>query len=121
MLKRVDRRDAERFELPGRDWFLCIGPENSDARNLTVGIAVFPPGSAPEGHTHPGEEEVVHVISGQGELVTPQGNAVLEPGTTVYIPAGLHHATVSRGPGPLELMSIFSPPVVPGSYENTGK
>lgn len=117
MLKRVPQQEAERHALPGRDWFLCIGPENSDAKNLTLGVAVFPPGSAPAGHVHAGEEEVVYVISGEGELVTPQGNALLEPGTTVYIPVGLHHATVSRGPEPLKLISVFSPPVVPGSYE----
>jgi mannose-6-phosphate isomerase-like protein (cupin superfamily) len=117
MLKRVPRLEAARHPLPGRDWYLCIGPQNSEAQNLTVGVAVFPPESAPEGHVHPGEEEVVYVISGEGELVTPEGTALLEPGTAVYIPVGLHHATVSRGPEPLELISIFSPPVVPGSYE----
>lgn len=117
MLKRVTRQEAERHPLPGRDWFLGIGPQNSDAKNLTVGVAVFPPGSAPAGHVHPSQEEVVYIVSGAGELVTPQGTVQLEPGTTVYIPVGLHHATVSRGPEPLELISVFSPPVVPGSYE----
>lgn len=117
MLKRVARDEAERHDLPGREWFLCIGPQNSPATNLTVGVAVFPAGSAPTGHVHPGEEEVVYVVSGTGELVTPQGRAALTPGTTVYIPIGLHHATVSHGPEPLELVSVFSPPVVPGSYE----
>lgn len=116
-LKRVSRGEAQRHDLPGRAWFLCIGPQNSDATNLTVGVAVFPPGSAPAGHIHPGEEEVVYVVSGVGQLVTPQGTADLEPGVTVYIPPGLHHATVSSGAGPLELISVFSPPVVPGSYE----
>ena len=30
---------------------------------------------------------------------------MLSPGTSVYVPMGLHHATVSEGPGPLELVS----------------
>jgi len=118
MLKGVRRQDAEVYHLPGRDWFLAIGPQNSDAKNLTLGVAVFPPGSAPPGHVHPGEEEVIYILSGEGELVTPEGTVPLEPGTTVYIPVGLHHATVSHGPDPLELVSAFSPPVVPGSYES---
>jgi mannose-6-phosphate isomerase-like protein (cupin superfamily) len=66
---------------------------------------------------HDAQEEVIHVTTGHGRLVTPQGTVELEPGTTVYIPVGLHHATVSTGPGPLELVCSFSPPVVPGSYE----
>ncbi len=117
-LKAIQRNQAPVYHLPGRDWFLCVGPENTDAKNITLGVAEFPAGSNPPGHIHPGEEEVVYIISGGGQLVTPEGTAELEPGTTVYIPAGLHHATVSRGPEPLVLISAFSPPVVPGSYES---
>ncbi len=117
MLKGVRRQETVVYELPGREWLLCIGPQNSDVRNLTVGIAEFPEGSAPPGHVHDAQEEVIHVVTGNGRLVTPEGEVPLEPGTTVYIPVGLHHATVSSGPGPLQLLCAFSPPVVPGSYE----
>ncbi len=117
MLKGVPREDAVVHHLPGRDWHLCIGPENSNAKGLTLGVAVFPEGSAPPGHVHDAAEEVIYIVSGHGELVSPEGTEKLEPGTAVYIPMGLLHATVSNGPGPLELISAFSPPVVPGSYE----
>ena len=117
MLQGIAREDAAVYHLPGRDWLLCVGPENTASRNLTVGVAVFPEGSAPPGHVHASQEEVIYIIAGIGELVTPQGSVDLKPGTSVYIPVGLHHSTVSHGPGPLELVSVFSPPVVPGSYE----
>ncbi|HEX9642642.1 MAG TPA: cupin domain-containing protein [Acidimicrobiia bacterium] len=117
MLKAVRKEEARVVHLPGRDWLHYIGPEVSDAANLTVGYAVFPPGSAPEGHVHPTQEETIYIIAGNGELVTPEGTAVLEPGTAVYIPIGLHHATVSHGPEALEMVTAFSPPVTPGSYE----
>jgi mannose-6-phosphate isomerase-like protein (cupin superfamily) len=117
MLKGVRREDSEVYHLPGRDWQLCIGPENTDTKRLTLGVAVFPEGSAPPGHVHDAAEEVIYIVSGSGQLVTPEGTEKLESGTAVYIPIGLHHATVSSGPGPLELISVFSPPVVPGSYE----
>jgi mannose-6-phosphate isomerase-like protein (cupin superfamily) len=117
MLKSVNRENAQVYHLPGRDWLLCVGPQNTASKNLTLGIAVFPGGSAPAGHVHPAEEEVVYIVSGTGELVTPEGTIELVPGTAVYIPPGLHHATVCHGPEPLELISVFSPPVVPGSYE----
>ena len=118
-LQRVYRDEAAVYPLPGRDWRLCIGPENTAAQNLTVGVATFPEGSAPPGHVHDAQEEVVYVLGGRGRLVTPEGTVDLEPEASVYIPAGLHHATESLGPGPLDLLSIFSPPVVPGSYEAT--
>ena len=117
MVKAIRREEAEAFSLPGREWLLYVGPENTPAKNLTVGWATFPEGSAPEGHVHPTQEEVIFITKGYGELVTPDGTVSLEPGTTVYIPIGLHHATVSSGPGPLEMVTSFSPPVRPGSYE----
>ena len=42
MLKRVPRQEAEVYHLPGRDFLLCIGPKNIDAKNLALGLAVFP-------------------------------------------------------------------------------
>lgn len=117
MLKRVSLEEAEVYRLPGRDWYLCIGPENAGAKNATLGLAIFPPGSSPPGHVHPLEEEIIYIVSGHGELVTPIGKAALSPGVSVYIPPGVHHATISHGPEALQLVSVFSPPVVPGSYE----
>jgi len=117
MLKVVARADATVYNLPGRDWLLYIGPETSDARNLTLGVARFPAGSAPDGHIHDNQEEAIYIVSGRGRLVTPQGTVPLEPGTSVFIPIGVEHATESFGPDPLELVSVFSPPVIPGSYE----
>ena len=49
--------------------------------------------------------------------MSPEGSVPLEPGTAVFIPIGVHHATVSLGPGQLELVTSFSPPVVPGSWD----
>lgn len=117
-LRAVKREEARVYDLPGREWFHYIGPEINGAQNITVGFSVFPAGSSPKGHVHPTQEEVIYIISGNGELVTPEGTAVLEPGTVVYIPIGLHHQTLSHGPGPLEMVTSFSPPVIPGSYED---
>ncbi len=116
-LKAVGREQARVYHLPGRDWLHYIGPEINGAENITVGFSEFPAGSAPEGHVHPTQEEVIYIITGAGELVTPDGTATLTPGTVVYIPPGLHHQTVSHGPEPLTMVTSFSPPVVPGSYE----
>jgi quercetin dioxygenase-like cupin family protein len=117
-LKAIPQQEAPVYHLPGRDWFLCVGPENTDSKNLTLGVAEFPAGSNPPGHIHPSQEEVIYILSGSGELVTPDGTLHLEAKTSAYIPVGLLHATVSRGPEPLVLVSVFSPPVVPGSYES---
>jgi mannose-6-phosphate isomerase-like protein (cupin superfamily) len=120
-MKAVRRDQALTFHLPGRDWYHYIGPETVGAEHITVGWATFPEGSAPPGHVHPTQEEVVFIVSGRGQLVSPEVTVPLEPGVAVYIPVGTHHATVSLGPGPLEMVCSFSPPVAPGSYEDPKK
>lgn len=117
MITRVSRSEAARTPLPGRDWFTYIGPENTSTERVSVGVSVFPPGSRPTGHVHDTQEETVYVVSGRGRLVTQEATADLEPGVAVFIPTGTFHATESDGPEPLELICLFSPPVVPGSYE----
>src|SRR5215207_10222826 len=111
VLKAVSREEAVRYELPGRDWYHYCGPEITGAQHLTLGFAVFPVGSAPEGHLHPAQEETIYIVAGHGELVTPYATVRLEQGVAVYIPIGLHHRTVSQGPGDLEMVTAFGPPV----------
>ncbi len=119
MIKRVARNEATVYPLPGRDWLYYIGPENTETKSVSVGVAVFPAGSRPTGHVHLAEEETIHCTRGRGRLVTEEATAELEPGVTVFIPRGTFHATESDGPEPLELVCLFSPPVVPGSYEKS--
>jgi quercetin dioxygenase-like cupin family protein len=120
MIKRVARSEAEIVQLPGRVWHSYFGPQNSGARNVSMGISVFPAGSRPAGHVHPAEEETIYCAAGRGRIVTPDGIAEVEPGVVVHVSPGTHHATEADGPEPLELVCLFSPPVVSGSYEKGG-
>lgn len=105
------------YQLPGRVFTLLHGPQLTGSHQLSLGFAMFPAGSAPTGHVHPVEEEVVYVVSGRGRLVAADHAVELEPGVAVYIPPGLYHATVACDDAPLELVCVFSPPVIPGSYD----
>jgi len=109
---------ARKLRLPGREWALLLGPENGGVRNVTLGYSTFPKGSAPTGHRHPAEEELIFVVAGRGELRTAEATIQLEPGVAVFIPPGIDHATAADADAQLELVTVFSPPVVPGSYES---
>jgi quercetin dioxygenase-like cupin family protein len=119
MIKRMARAEAGMVALPGREWFTYIGPDNTPTERVSMGVSVFPPGSRPEGHVHPEQEETIYCAAGRGRIVTPDGVAEVEPGVTVWVQPGTLHATESDGPEPLELVCFFSPPVVPGSYERS--
>lgn len=113
----VHRDEAAVLDLPGRRWGLLLGPGNVGAENMTLGFSVFPAGSAPDGHVHLTEEEMIYVVAGHGRLVAADTMVELRPGVAVYIPPGVHHATIADADEPLHLITAFSPPVMPGSYE----
>lgn len=117
MIKRVAREETQVFPLPGRNWHFYVGPENSPTRNVSLGVSIFPAGSKPAGHMHVLQEETIYCAAGRGRIVTPDETAEMEPGVTVWVPAGTFHATESDGPYALELVCFFTPPVVSGSYE----
>ena len=88
---------ASRLELPGRQWGLLLGPGNvGETANMALGFSIFPAGSAPPGHVHPAEEEMIFVVSGRGRLTTDATVVDLTPELQVYIPPGLAHATSRR-------------------------
>ena len=120
MIKRVARSEAEQVPLPGRVWHSYFGPKSGVSELVSLGVSVYPPGSRPEGHVHAAEEETIYCAAGRGRIVTSDGVAEVEPGVVVHVPPGTFHATEADGPEPLELLCLFSPPVVSGSYEKKG-
>jgi quercetin dioxygenase-like cupin family protein len=117
MFTRIARSETAVTPMPGRDWHSYVGPATVPTEHLSMGVSVYEPGAHPAGHVHEAEEETVYCISGRGRLVCSEGKAELEPGVAVFIPVGTFHSTESDGPDQLELLCIFTPPVVPGSYE----
>lgn len=94
-----------------------LGPQNSAARNLVFGLAEFPANTLAAAHVHAAEEEIIFILSGAGAILAGEQTIVLEPGVAVFIPPGLTHQIQTDGPEPLKLVTLFSPPVVPGAYD----
>ena len=113
----VKEQDVIGLDLPGRNWKKLVGPENGDSQNMIFGLVTFPPGADPGTHSHAGEEEVIYVISGTGETKVGGQVFALEPGVTVFTEPGVEHGVKNTGTEPLVMISVFSPPVRPGSYD----
>jgi mannose-6-phosphate isomerase-like protein (cupin superfamily) len=116
-LESATLESAQVYRLPGRNWYYLIGPQNSQAKQMTFGVAEFPGGTAAAFHVHANEEEIVYIISGKGAVVTEDQVVETRPGVAVFIPPGVSHQIRADGPEPLWLVSVFSPPVIPGSYD----
>jgi quercetin dioxygenase-like cupin family protein len=105
------------YHLPGRDWFYLLGPQNCSTRNLTFGLAEFPGGTLATAHSHDTQEEILYTLSGVGTIIAGGQEARMEPGVAVFIPPGLAHQIRVDGDEPLKVVTLFSPPVIPGAYD----
>ena len=85
-------------------------PDTTGAEQITLGLTVLNPGKAHERHNHPDAEEVIYVLSGQGEqMIADEPPVPIGPGATIQIPQGVYHATRNTGWEPLRLLIIYSP------------
>lgn len=88
-------------------------PRVTGSRNITAGVVTLEPGKGHQRHNHPGVEEVLYVLEGEGmqmvELETQERRTV-RAGTMIHIPADVFHETINTGHGPMRLLAVYSPP-----------
>ena len=107
-------KDVDAF---GFDWgrlALTVAPEVNGARRFSGGVVDLPAGQGHSRHNHPGAEEIIFVISGEGEQMVEDeaGNPVTRkvgPGCTVYVPESRFHSTLNTGATPMRLFVVYSP------------
>ena len=82
----------------------------SAAKGFSFGVATLAPGKGHARHNHPGSEEIIYFISGEGEqMVHDQAPVKVGPGTCVYIPADVYHSTLNTGGETMQLIVAYSP------------
>ncbi|MFN3648701.1 MAG: cupin domain-containing protein [Armatimonadota bacterium] len=101
----------------GQIKFLC-DPRVANAEHITVGHVKLGPGQGHLRHNHPGSEEILFIIRGEGEQMVetaleenggePRFFSV-KAGDLVHIPASVFHQTVNTGAETLELLAVYSP------------
>ena len=89
-------------------------PRVTAALNFTLGIVVLYPGKGHTRHNHPGVEEALYVIDGEGEQMVEDGHGRpirrdVRAGDTIHIPAGVYHETINRAWRPMTIAAIYSP------------
>ena len=78
-----------------------------------MGVVLLHPGKGHTRHNHPGSEEILYVVSGQGkQMIDMDGEKWerLAAGDLVHIPPDIFHATINTGWEPLKLIAIYAPP-----------
>ena len=106
--------DVDAFGFNWGRLALTVGPEVNGARTFSVGVVDLPSGQGHSRHNHPGSEEIIFVIAGEGEQMVEdeQGNPIVNkvgPGCTVFVPESRFHSTLNTGTRPMQLFVVYSP------------
>jgi oxalate decarboxylase/phosphoglucose isomerase-like protein (cupin superfamily) len=102
--------DVDRVEFDWGTIHFLSEPVVTGANRFSFGIVKLAPGKGHERHNHPGSEEIIYVVSGEGEQMVDDRPAVtVGPGASIYIPADIYHSTVNTGKETLELIVVYSP------------
>ena len=89
-------RDISWVSTPGRL------PDQSGAALL--------PGRGHDRHNHPTSEEILYVLSGEGEQMVSDGAPFkICAGDTIYVPRAAFHSTLNTGWQPMRLLAIYNP------------
>lgn len=87
-----------------------VTPHLDAGAGLTTGEVIIYPGQGHAVHRHPGEEEVIYVISGKGTQTVGDGEPFdIAEGDAIYIPADTDHSTFNTTWSPLRLVVVYTP------------
>jgi oxalate decarboxylase/phosphoglucose isomerase-like protein (cupin superfamily) len=77
---------------------------------MTFGMVVLQPGKGHSRHNHPDADEILFIISGEGDQMLDDHDPVkIRPGASIYIPRGVFHSTLNTGWEPLRFAVVYAP------------
>jgi len=87
-----------------------VTPETVGSRFFDHRISCYEPGAHVESHVHKVQEQIYHVLSGEGVLVVNGERRLVRGNDVTYIPPGVVHEFHNTGLDPLVFLVITSPP-----------
>ncbi|MFG1348014.1 cupin domain-containing protein [Xanthobacter autotrophicus DSM 431] len=87
-----------------------VSPEVTGSRFFDHRISCYEPGAYVESHVHKVQEQIYHVLSGEGVLVVDGERRLVRANDVTYIPPGVVHEFHCTGTDTLVFLVITSPP-----------
>jgi oxalate decarboxylase/phosphoglucose isomerase-like protein (cupin superfamily) len=99
---------TQTFDWGAIKWF--VTPELTEGAGITFGEVVLQSGRGHDRHNHPESEEILYVLSGEGEqMLDDHEPFAVKPGDTIYVPTGVFHSTRNTGWEPMRLLALYNP------------
>jgi mannose-6-phosphate isomerase-like protein (cupin superfamily) len=87
-----------------------VTPDLVGSRFFDHRISCYEPGAFVESHVHKVQEQIYHVLSGEGVLVVDGERRLVRSNDVTYIPPGVVHEFHCTGTDTLVFLVITSPP-----------
>jgi mannose-6-phosphate isomerase-like protein (cupin superfamily) len=85
-----------------------------------VVVMTIPPGGEIGEEVHPGTDQLLVFLDGQGEAHLAGEVSPVSANDLVFVRAGTRHNFVNTGSGPLRLITVYAPPEhAPGTVHRT--
>ena len=105
---RPDDVSTQVFDWGTLKWM--SSPEVNANEAFSAGTVLLEPGKGHELHTHPDSDEILYVVSGEGEQTVAGETREIGAGEMIFIPKGVEHGTVNTGWEALKLLAVYAPP-----------
>ncbi len=86
-----------------------VAAETSDARLIDHRISCYQPMAYVEPHTHAVQEQVYHVLEGEGLMEIDGEKRVVRRHDVIFIPPGVEHGLVNTGLTDLVFIVVTTP------------
>jgi len=101
----------------GFDWgqlSVVLGPKVNGAQRFSAAVVTVPPGQGHARHNHPGAEEIIYILQGEGQQMVEDEagqphTETVRPGCCVYIPESRYHSTLNTGTRDMQIFVVYSP------------
>ncbi|WP_250504722.1 cupin domain-containing protein [Caballeronia sp. AZ7_KS35] len=87
-----------------------VTPDTTGSRFFDHRISCYEPGAYVQMHSHKVQEQIYHVLSGEGVLTVDGERRLVRANDVTYIPPGVEHDFHCTGTDTLVFLVITSPP-----------
>jgi mannose-6-phosphate isomerase-like protein (cupin superfamily) len=86
-----------------------VRPETCGARRIDFRISCYQPMAHVAEHVHRVQEQVYHVLEGEGLLTLDERRVLMRKNDYVFVPPGVRHSFTNNGTVPLVFLVVTSP------------
>jgi mannose-6-phosphate isomerase-like protein (cupin superfamily) len=86
-----------------------VGPETGGSRRIDYRISMYQPMAHVALHAHKVQEQVYHVLEGEGLMEIDGRRRVVRKHDVIFLPPGVEHSIANSGLGDLVFLVVTSP------------